>query len=267
MRLSIVTPTFNQGHLIGQAIESVLDQPAWLDLEYLIIDGGSTDSTRSVVESYRPQLQARGILFKFVSEPDRGQSDAINKGVRLSSGQLLGCLCSDDFFESQVLGHVVREFIVRPEAQWGYGGWRFVDYDRHVFSTTHPAPYKYRNLAVVCNIGMPSCFYRKDFFLAIGQVNPDLHLSMDYDLWFRMARRAPPMVLPMVVANMRYYQQTKSATKTLAHLRESLLVQEKYTRAWGMRALQWLYFLRGLGMIFARRDVTTRVERWRRWRR
>lgn len=263
MRISIVTPTFNQGSLISQAFESILMQDAGLDIEYIVIDGGSTDATSVVVREFQQRFIERGVRFTYVSEPDAGQSDAINKGIGLATGTIIGVLCSDDYYEPFVLKRVEQAFCDHPKTPWGYGGWRFVDFDREVFSITQPKQYSYSRLQVLCNIGMPSCFYRKDLLESIGLVNRALHLSMDYDMWFRMAGVSEPFIMPFVVSNMRYYGQTKSGTKTFEHLRESYRLQRKYTKGLVVRLRQLWYFFRGLMMILLHRDVTTRVEQWR----
>lgn len=263
MRLSIVIPSYNQGHLIHQTFESILQQPAGLDLEVIVMDGGSTDSTGEVVKRYRPQFVARKIAFFYTSERDHGQSDAINKGSAVATGELLTYLNSDDYYQPQVLGNVIDEFTTHPRVQWGYGGWRFVDLEGHLYSVVQPKRYSHRRLLTLCTIGQPSCFYRREFFNRMGAVNQELHLSMDYDLWLRMAAACDPLIIPTAVANMRYYMQTKSATRNMSHLQESFALQRKYSRGLMIRLEQIYYFLRSWAVIVTKLDINHRIERVR----
>ncbi len=263
MRLSIITPSFNQGKFISQTIESILRQPDDLDLEFIIVDGKSTDETAHIVEKFRPLIEKKGIRFRFISEPDRGQSDAINKGSKLATGELLTYLNSDDYYEPQVLGSVVEQFLKYPEAQWGYGGWKFVDLEGREFVVKMPEVYSKNKLLCVDTIVQPSCFYRKDFFLKVGLIDESLHLSMDYDLWLRMAAVAEPITLPWVISNARYYMQTKSATKTMKHLFESFQLQRKYSKGLFIRLSQYFYLLRGIAVIIFGYDISVRIEKKR----
>lgn len=261
MRLSIITPSFNQGHLIGQTIESILQQQDGLDIEYIIIDGQSNDETSDVVKKYTPLLQSRGIRFVFISEPDDGQSDAINKGFKLATGDLLTYINSDDYYEPLVIGRVIEWFSNHPFANWGYGGWRLVNYNRNVYRTIQPTYFKRNRLYTICNIGQPSCFYRKDFLFRVGLLNKKLHLAMDYDLWLRMAKEEIPILLPFPIANMRYYMQTKSATRAKAHLIEAFQLQRTYTKGFFLRLAQIFYFIRGLLVILLKFDINNRIEK------
>lgn len=263
MRLSIIVPSYNQGNFIGQTLDSILDQQDGLDLELIIMDGKSTDNTAEVVANYKEKIENKKIAFKFISEKDKGQSDAINKGSRMATGELLTYLNSDDYYEPKVLEQVISEFTSHPEAQWGYGGWKFVDQEGREFYSKLPSKYRQKKLFYWDNIVQPSCFYRKDFFMQVGLIDENLHLSMDYDLWLRMALRGNPIIINSVISNARYYSQTKSATKTMKHLFESFALQKKYSRGLGTRLMQYFYLLRGILVIWLGYDITLRVERKR----
>lgn len=263
MRLSIITPSYNQGRFIGQTIQNILNQADGLDLEFIIVDGKSTDNTTEIVEKYRPMIKDKGILFRFISEPDRGQSDAINKGSRLATGELLTYINSDDYYEPNILDKIIADFIKNPDAQWGYGGHKFVDLEGREFISKSAEHYSKTKLLCWDFIVQPSCFYKKDFFLDVGLINEDLHLSMDYDLWLRMAEKERPITLPHIVSNARYYLQTKSATKTMRHLFESFRLQKKYSKGIGIRLLQYYYLIRGVLVIMLGYDITVRIERKR----
>lgn len=260
MRLSIVTPSYNQGHLIGQTLASFLQQPSGLDLEVIIVDGLSTDNTASVVAHYIPKMEARGIRTIFISEKDRGQSDAINKGSRLASGQILTYLNSDDYYQPDVLGRVLETFEHNPKARWGFGGWRFVNEAGKLYSVGQPKKFSRRRLSTVCTIVQPSCFYTKDFFDEVGAINETLHYGMDYDLWLRMAAQSKPLVLPLVISNARYHAAAKSSTSTKKQLMETWRLQRQHTRGWLLRLEQLYYFVRGWAVILVGRDISRRIE-------
>ncbi|MFA6908599.1 MAG: glycosyltransferase family 2 protein [Patescibacteria group bacterium] len=263
MRLSIITPSFNQGRFIAQTIESILNQPSGLDLEFIIVDAKSTDGTAGIVEKYRSLIEKKGIRFKFISEPDRGQSDAINKGSKLATGELLTYLNSDDYYEPNVLGEVVKAFTEFPHAQWGFGGWKFVDLEGREYISRIPMSYSKTKLLCFDTIVQPSCFYKRDFFLKSGLIDEKLHLSMDYDLWLRMSATEDPITIPFVISNARYYMETKSATKTMKHLFESFQLQKKYSKGLGIRVLQYFYLLRGIAVILFGYDISVRIEKKR----
>lgn len=219
LTLSIVTPSYNQGEYIGQTLQSVLDQvdPSF-KLEYLIMDGGSTDTTHEVITSFLPKFKRAGIKCLYVSQRDKGQSDAINKGWKKASGQILTYLNSDDYYQKGVLKKVVQFFESHPTMAWGYGGWRVVNKRGKVYHTyqhTEFNSFAFRSYA--SNIGQPSCFFRRSLLKKAGPLNPDLHLAMDYDLWLRFLKLAQPAVMPFVIANLRYYSDAKSAKYMTKH--------------------------------------------------
>lgn len=263
MRLSIVIPSYNQCQFIGQTLESILRQSDGLDLEVIIVDGQSTDNSVGVANKYRPLFEKKSISFTLISEPDKGQSDAINKGSRLASGELLTYLNSDDYYEPNCLNQMMAAFEKHPMAQWGYGGWNFIDLEGRVYSSKIPNKYIRQKLFYWDNIMQPSCFYRKDFFIKTGLINEALHLSMDYDLWLRMALQSDPLTIPVIISNARYYMLTKSATKTMNHLFESFVLQKKYSNGFRMRCMQYFYLLRGILVILLGYDISVRIERKR----
>jgi glycosyltransferase involved in cell wall biosynthesis len=260
MRLSIVIPSFNQGQLIGETFNSILEQDKGIDLEIIIMDGGSTDSSLTVIEQYVSKLQARGYRVINISEPDSGQSDAINKGFKLATGEIVTFLNSDDYLEPVVLKQIIERFDQPDKPKWAYGGWRYVDYNRRVYKTVQPVAYSHLRLQVICNIMQPSCFYRRDFLYSVGLLQKDLHLAMDYDLWLRMAKSTAPVLLPWIISNARYYMNTKSAKQAYQHLLETLQLQRKYSKGFYIRAVQLFYYMRALVVTALKLDINYRIE-------
>jgi len=189
-RISLVTPSYNQGQYLAETIESVLGQD-YPDLEYFVIDGGSTDNTLSVLDRYR------GALSGWVSEPDRGQGDALNKGFAWSSGQILGWLNSDDRLAPDALKAIALAFMhSEPDIVAGicevYEEQRLIH--RHL--TCNPdGPLDLPGLLDLDNgwnagqfFYQPEVFFSRRIWEKAGsRVDPSLHYSMDYELWLRFA--------------------------------------------------------------------------------
>lgn len=186
-RMSIVTPSFNQGDFIEKTIRSVLLQ-GFPNLEYVIIDGGSTDNSVEIIQEYSPWLS------HWVSEPDRGQSAAINKGFTYATGDLLAWLNSDDYYMPGALQTIAKTATANPEASVFVGSARIVDRKGEIISDKEPPAeidleslYNWMNRR---DFMQPSCFFRKAAWEAGGPLDENLHLALDLDLWLRLAKRA-----------------------------------------------------------------------------
>ncbi|MFT4524209.1 MAG: glycosyltransferase involved in cell wall biosynthesis [Granulosicoccus sp.] len=172
---SIVTPVLNMADFIGRCIESVQKQE--VDFELIVIDGGSTDGTQLIVESFKDDR------ITLISEPDQGQSDAINKGLKMASGQLFNWLNADDEFTNGTLKKVASTFNENVEVVIGkcehiQGGKTIAIGRTHVHSSKEYTLANY-------SMGQPSHFYRTDIIKQIEGLNLDLQLAMDMDLWIR----------------------------------------------------------------------------------
>lgn len=261
MKLSIVTPSYNQGQFIRKTFESILDQNINFELEYILVDAISTDETSKVVEEFTPKFKTKSIDFKFICEKDNGQSNAINKGWKIASGGILTYLNSDDFYEPNVLQGIMDYFKNNPQIKWAYGGWYFVNKAGYLYKKVQPTIFKKQKLLNYCNIGQPSCFFRRELLQEIGMLNEKLHLTMDYDLWLRFATKYPAGIMNFVISNMRYYPDAKSGAKTMEHLNESFKLCKKYSKKYSWQRMRQLYYyLRGLGVILIKKDITHRIN-------
>ncbi len=200
--LTIVTPCLNGAATLPQALESVRSQAYGGAVEQVVVDGGSTDGTLEIL------ADAPGV--RYVSEPDRGLSDAVNKGIRMARGEIVGWLNADDVYFPGALDLVGRAFAGQPEAAWGTGVCLIMDGDGNEIRRAATAykrfflrHYSYSLLLVQNFISCPSTFIRRSAFDRIGLLDERFDYSMDYDLWLRLGRLSPPVILDQTLAGFR----------------------------------------------------------------
>lgn len=234
-KISVVTPSFNQGRYIESTIRSVLDQ-GYPNLEYIIMDGGSTDNTVEILEKYS------GDLAYWVSEPDDGQTDALIKGFNRATGDIMCWLCSDDLYESKTLHEVAEAFITHPGWQVVYGDSFWIDaegrplrfkreigYNRFVWMYDHNY------------LPQPSTFWRRDIYERVNGLDPRMKLAMDGDLWARFAEHTTLHHLPRAWSRMRFYPEQKNLRLRSTSDIEDARIRERYLPAepaW-MRRAKW----------------------------
>jgi glycosyltransferase involved in cell wall biosynthesis len=202
-RISIVTPSYNQGQFLEETIRSVLLQ-GYPNLEYIIIDGGSTDNSVEIIRKYQPWLT------HWVSEKDRGQSHAINKGFACATGEILAWLNSDDVYEPGAFARSAS--ILRQYSDLGfiYSDCIFVDAIGKplLFAAAHQTDLQEMLLGNV--ISQPTVFYGASILASVGYLRDDLRYIMDYELWLRLMGRYSVLYVPGVSARFRMYQTTKT---------------------------------------------------------
>ena len=182
-KISLVTPSLNQGKFIRATIESVLSQ-GYPDLEYRVQDGGSTDGTLAVLLQFQDRVP-------FVSEKDAGQADAINRGLAGATGEVLGYLNSDDVLRPGALAAVAEAFASDPELVFVWGRAAYVDEDGKTVSPYLSRPDAIERLADACFVAQPAAFFRRRVWDEVGPFDSSLHHTMDYDYWLRIAARYP----------------------------------------------------------------------------
>ena len=180
-KISIVTPSFNQAPFLERAILSVLNQ-RYPNLEYIIIDGGSTDGSLDIIRKYE-----RWLTY-WVSETDRGQSDAINKGFQMSTGEIMGWLNSDDMYGSNALQKVAQHFRKNRGAEIVYGNTFHVDERDRVIREVRSVPFDRKTLPYGgVNLYSVSLFWRSGLWQAAGKLETNMHFSRDLEMVFRFA--------------------------------------------------------------------------------
>jgi glycosyltransferase involved in cell wall biosynthesis len=207
---TIVTPCLNGAATLQQALDSVRAQDYPGEVEHLVIDGGSTDSTLAI-------LDTAGV--RYISEPDRGLSDAVNKGIRMARGDVVGWLNADDVYLPGALARVGKAFADRSDALWATGPCLIVGAGGEEI---RPAVTRYKNLFLrrysyrlhlIQNfVSCPSTFVRRDAFDRVGLLDERFKYSMDYDLWLRLGRLQAPVVLNAPLAAFRMAEGSLSMT-------------------------------------------------------
>jgi cellulose synthase/poly-beta-1,6-N-acetylglucosamine synthase-like glycosyltransferase len=242
-KISIVTPSYNQGQFIEETIRSVLLQ-GYPNLEYIVIDGGSTDNSLEIIQKYEPWLRY------WISEPDEGQADAIRKGFQRANGDLLAWQNSDDFYQLGAFQRIAEFFLGNLEMVFANGDVNVVNensqFVRRIYAM-RPSAFITANYG---QHGWPQqgCFWRKATYEQVGGIDPSLQFCMDKELFIRLVssgqgRRihGPPL------ANFRVHKQAKSASLANVAQRETVEIIEKYgqqkwvSRPRLMHALWWFY--------------------------
>jgi len=219
MRISIITPSYNHGEFIEETIHSVMSQNH-RDVEHLVIDGGSTDNTILILKKY-PHL-------RWVSERDKGQSNAINKGLSMASGEIVAWLNSDDFYEPNIFKDIARYFERHPDCFFLYGDMAFVDRNGTLLSKVVGDTMNYESLIACPDIvRQPSCFWRRIVAEELGGLDETLSLVMDFDFFLRIAQRYKLHYLSRNFSYYRYYRENKSLSMARRQVAEIYRVYKK----------------------------------------
>lgn len=218
--LSIITPSYNQAPFLEQTIQSVLDQ-GYPNLEYIIIDGGSTDGSVDSIKKYENRLAY------WVSEPDRGQSHALAKGFMRATGDVIGWINSDDYYFPHAFSIAAQAFS-SPTIEVVSGACHIVNEVGNVLHTWRlPSDNNKPPLIQMNYIPQQSTFFRRTAYQRSGGIDEALHYSMDADLWLRLVTPHNHMMLPNVLAAYRMHNSSKTVSQNKAFYRENLIVVDK----------------------------------------
>ena len=204
--VSVITPSFNQARFLETAIRSVLGQ-GYPRLEYLIVDGGSTDGSVDVIRRYAPALTW------WVSEPDRGQAEAINKGLRRARGEIVAWLNSDDAYAPQAIAAAVAAFQAHPEAAVVFGQGVSFDAAGRPFRLLPAGPWGRADLMTFHILTQPAVFMRRSAVVKAGFLDEDFHFLLDHRLWLKMSLLGELVHVPQVWAFARYHPAAKNAAQ------------------------------------------------------
>jgi glycosyltransferase involved in cell wall biosynthesis len=205
--ISIITPSYNQGDFIEETVKSVLNQDVER-IQHIVVDGGSTDSTIDVLSRY-PHLT-------WISEPDRGQSHAFNKGLEMATGEVVGWINSDDFYEPDVLAEVVSHF-EDESVQWVVGNCAaYYDSLDYILPYRSPNVTHQRLLNNPTWVRQPGTFYRRGILKWAGGLNEQYQMCMDYDLWLRLLKRTTPLMVDRTYSYFRIHADQKTTAGNLS---------------------------------------------------
>lgn len=212
--VSIITPSFNQAKYIEETILSVRNQD-YPNIEHIVIDGGSTDGTLDILRKYEDRLT-------WFSEKDNGQADAINKGFRKATGDILGWVNSDDMYVAGAIRVVAEHFQTHPEDNFIYGDAEALDESGKSFGIrTHVKQGGYKELVGELDfIVQPATFWRVGVWKTCGELDETLHYTLDYEYWMRAARQFPPRYIPVVLAKERLYAAAKTFKGAVTRMEE-----------------------------------------------
>jgi len=229
-KITVITPSLNQGEFIEKTIRSVLSQ-VYPNLEYIIMDGGSSDNTLSILGSYSDRV-------KWISEKDNGQTDAINKGLRMAGGEIVTYLNADDILLPGTLLKVAGKFMEANDVMWVTGKCRIIDEnDQEIrqLITTYKNLYlylQYRPLLFVTDyISQPGTFWRANMLSELGYLDETLHYAMDYEYWLRLYSKYPLTFIPEYLSAFRIHAQSKNtnAGHQDVYVNEEKIVIKRYT--------------------------------------
>lgn len=256
-KVTVVIPTLDSGRFLREALESVLGQD-YPRLECRVVDGGSTDNTLEVLKEYEDRIE-------WVSEPDRGQAHAINKGLAAAEGEVVAWLNADDRYLPGAVSKAVECLVAHPEAAAVYGDVEWIDEEGRTLEVRRSMPFEMHRLLNYYNyIPQMTTFFWRRIWEDLGGLDEGLRYAMDYDLWIRMGKTGPMLYMGCVLAQWRVHKGSKTSASPMVAMPENIMVSRRHG---GMRfspmwvtALLWRMGLRA-PVRLGRRLLETR---WRR---
>jgi glycosyltransferase involved in cell wall biosynthesis len=230
MKISVITPNYNGARYLEQTIQSVLSQKGNFELEYIVMDGGSTDGSLEILKRHKEEIS-------YTSEKDKGQSDALNKGLKKATGDIIAWINADDFYEPGTFQKVTEYFAKNPDCMWLTGYCKIVnEKDKEVrkyvtaYKNNKLKHFNLNDSLIVENcISQPSTFFRREILDAVGYIDETLHYSMDQDYWCRIAKKYELKLVPECLANFRFTKDTKTGGNIGKQLKESEEIAKRYT--------------------------------------
>lgn len=219
--ISVITVVLNGKKHLEETISSVINQN-YKFIEYIIVDGGSTDGTIDIIRKYEDRID------NWISEPDRGISDAMNKGIRLATGDIVAHLHADDYYsDDSVVSSVHGAFVDHKEADWLTGGMYLVNTAGERTAEIRVRKYSYDRLKKANIILHPATFVRREAFEKVGVFDLSYRYAMDYDLWLRLGSIGDPILIDMPLACFRTHRNSLSMKNIGAAIEEEWIIRNK----------------------------------------
>src|SRR5690349_14953821 len=228
--VSIITPSYNQAPYLAQTMQSVLEQD-YPNIEYIVVDGGSTDSSVEVIKKYADRLAY------WISERDSGQAEAINKGFARANGEILAWLNSDDYYMRNTISVAVRCFEQNPDVVMVYGDMLAVDGEGQTINVLKYGQLSLKDLLCFQIIGQPSVFFRRSALEKTGWLDPTFHFMLDHHLWIRLAQQGRILHIPQVWSAARYHPLAKNRARAAEFGREAFRVLDWAKTQPGLREI------------------------------
>lgn len=241
MKISIITPSFNQAEYIERTILSVISQEWDFDIEFIIMDWWSNDWSIEIIEKYHKlvsteeyKIKCKSISFVWKSEKDKWQSDAINKWLRISTWDIITYLNSDDTYNDWAL-QLVTDYLWKSESSWCYAKCKIIDKeDREIrkwitsYKNIIGWKYRYSRLLSENFISQMTVFWKREAMEKVGLFNIDEHLCMDYEYWLKLWKVSDPVYIPFYTANFRFYHTSKSWSRFKVQFKDELRLATKH---------------------------------------
>ena len=233
MKVSIVTPSYNQGQFIERTLQSVANQSSPdFELEHVVFDGGSTDDTVNILERFISPV-------RWVSKPDKGQTNAVNMGISATDGEIIGWLNSDDIYYPNAIALVVKYFIEHPDIDVIYGQADHIDINDFAFESYPTEPWDFERLKETCFICQPALFFRRRVVEENNLLDESLNFCMDYEYWLRLGKAGFRFAyLDEKLAGSRLYAENKTLGSRVKVHRE---INEVMKRIFSRVPDRWIY--------------------------